>query len=96
MRRRPVQDWLATNPRGLPKPSVYVPPALHFPADAQDTELALACLPTFSVSPSTVTPPHVPFTWLITNALVLLTASSYTPPALQFPADAHDTERGCG
>jgi len=38
--------------------------------------------------------PHVPFRWLTTNAWYLpLEPASYLPPALQFPAAGHDTEK---
>lgn len=35
---------------------------------------------------------HVPLTWLTVNASVAGVPFVYSPPALQLPADAHDTE----
>jgi hypothetical protein len=35
---------------------------------------------------------QVPLTWLTTNTGCELSALVYHPPALQLPADAHDTE----
>src|SRR6185437_1773815 len=77
--------WLTTNT--WPKP--VDPPALQFPADPQDTELMEASSP--AVRPGTpVALPQRPRTSLTTNA-ALKDSSSY-PTALQFPADAQDTE----
>jgi hypothetical protein len=71
---------------------VYSPPALQLPADAQDTELTCAFPSLSAAMPGTMaTGPHMPFTSLTTNACCEPTVK--LPPALQLPADAHDSDQ---
>src|SRR5215469_10450074 len=71
------------------------PPAAQFPADAHDTERTSASPPTLrATEPGTGwAVPHKPPASSTTNACIWPEGSAYQPPAAQFPADAHDTER---
>ncbi len=63
------------------------------PADPHDTETIHAPpLLRIAVPGTSMALRQVPFTWLTTNAWPLQELSTYCPPALQLPADAHDTE----
>src|SRR5262252_8350097 len=81
--------WLTTNTWIWLELSMKPPTALQLPADAHDTEP----VPDPEAVPGTaMAVPQVPLTWLTTNAAVLRELSRYCPPALQLPAEAHDTE----
>src|SRR4051812_47320363 len=83
--------WFTTN-ACCPELSLYQPPALQFPAEAQDIDSTPA-FPLFKAAvPGTSTAlPQVPFTWFTTNACCPK-PFLYQPPALQLPAEAHDTD----
>ena len=74
--------------------SVYDPPALQLPVDAHETEVTHAAPPLFRawLPGTTAAAPHVPLFSLTTNACSRLEPSAYDPPALHWPAAAHDTD----
>src|SRR5215469_3958182 len=91
------RTWLTTNACALGELSSYGPPALQLPAEAHDTEKISATPPLLRAArPGTcLALPQVPCTSLTTNAVSILEGPVpfwYHPPALQLPAEAHDTE----
>src|SRR5258708_29972723 len=70
------------------------PPALQFPSDAQETERIPSLKAAFSdpVSGTCLPGPQLPCTSLTTSPPLRLDWTSEPPPALQLPAEAHDTD----
>src|SRR5215468_4239579 len=77
--------------------SVYHPPALQLPAEAHDTEVTVPKMcPVRAVMPGALMAlSQVPFTSLTTSGWLSDPLPMYHPPALQLPAEAHDTELTC-
>jgi len=72
-----------------------VPPALQFPADAQDIESTPAPLWLNDGGPDSSTAlPHTPFFWSTTKApeIVVEYATGKMPPALQLPAEGQEID----
>src|SRR5437867_728555 len=84
--------WVTTNACSRRDLSLYTPPALQLPGDAHDTELTE--LPSRPRAPAGIALalPQAPCTSLTTNACSAPESPLRYPPALQLPAEAHDTE----
>src|SRR6516225_3769302 len=92
---------VTTNTWKWPALSLYWPSALQFPAERHDTEVTAAPLtpapPPWLRAPlpgTSLAVAQVPPVWVTANASwrKLAPPAVYHPPALQLPADAHDTE----
>src|SRR5690242_2998018 len=81
-------DRSATNPWRCPAASVLDPPNAQLPGVAQDAELSVGLVP---VPVSCCALPQAPPAWTATKTCSAGVLSSYTPPAAQLPAVAHDT-----
>ena len=75
---------------------MYPPPALQLPAEAHDTDWTVREFPPglrAAVPGTSMAVCQVPFTSLTTKRHAASDELSvYDPPALQLPAEAHDTE----